>query len=116
MGLRPRLLVTVVVLLVAVVAATGVASSQSAAPVEVKGSVTLLGDLVSAPGWTAAHPGIGVYELRGPVGAHVLDVPTWDTPADVTILPTGGGSSEVRFTLDGDPVDTAFSFVGVARR
>ena len=115
MGFRPRLLVTVFVVLVAVLAANGVASSRSAQPVEVKGAVTLVGGIVSAPGWTVTHPAIGTYELSGPAGARVLDVPTWDTPADVTILPGGGSSTEVRFTLDGDPVDTAFSFVGVAR-
>jgi hypothetical protein len=115
MGLRPRLLVTVFVVLAAVLAATGVASSRSAQPVEVRGAVTLVGGVMSAPGWTVAHPATGIYELTGPSGAQVLDVPTWDTPADVTILPAGGGASEVRFALDGEPVDTAFSFVGLAR-
>jgi hypothetical protein len=60
--------------------------------------------------------GLGAYRVRLPEGSVSLDVPRWDAVADVTVLPLGRGVNEVRFDLDGKPVDSGFAFVAVSRR
>jgi hypothetical protein len=115
MGARPRFLVSVAVVLVAVLVGTGVAASRPAAPVVVTGSVTVDGTVTDAPGWTVTHAFPGVYRVAGPASGVVLDVPIWAQPADVAIVPVGGGASDIRFVLDGRPVDTRFSFTARGR-
>jgi hypothetical protein len=80
--------------------------------VPVHGSVTAEGVLADLPGWSVVHDQPGIYRLVGPATGVVDDVPLWDAAADVTITPEGAGITEVRFTLDSEPVDTRFSFVG----
>jgi hypothetical protein len=71
---------------------------------------------VGAPGWTVAHVFPGVYRVAGPPAGTVLDVPLWDQPADVAIVPVGGGVSDIRYILNGQPVDTRFLFTARNRR
>jgi hypothetical protein len=115
MGTRPRLLLTVLVALVAVLVAAGVASSRPGSPTVVTGSVRDDGAVLDAPGWTVEHTAPGVYRVAAAPDGVVLDVPSWEAPADVTIIPVGGGITEIHLSLDGRPVDTAFSFTGQQR-
>ena len=68
-----------------------------------------------APGWGVTHPITGVYRVRGPRSAAV-DVSRWDAVADLVIVPLGRGETEIRFSIAGRPVDTAFSVEAVAGR
>jgi hypothetical protein len=67
-------------------------------------------------GWAFEHPRPGIYRLVGSSGKLVrLDVVRWDAVADVIILPVGSNATEVRFTAEGRPVDTPFSFDAAIR-
>jgi hypothetical protein len=62
-------------------------------------------------GWAFEHPRPGLYRLVGSTGTLVsLDVVRWEAVADVTIAPVSALVAEVRFSADGRPVDTPFSF------
>src|SRR5947209_1350567 len=111
MGRCPRSLVMGVVVLLAAFWGTGTASSSQ--PVHravVRGAVQASGAPAEAvSGWRVEHLGVGVYRITVAERHATLDVPLWDSVADVTVLPVGGGTNEVRFSRDGSPVDAAFS-------
>jgi hypothetical protein len=118
MGLgRPRHLVIGLLVVAAVLWSAGAAESQPARPTVVHGEVGPGGER-SAPqsSWQVVHRSTGTYRIHLPDHDVKLDVSTWDAVADLTIVPLGHGSNEVRFRLDGQPVDTAFAFVAVTRR
>jgi hypothetical protein len=117
MGHRPRSLVVGVVVLVAVLWSAGTASSSQ--PVHravVRGSVQADGRPDGAPvGWRVAHPAPGRYQVTVAAPKATLEVPIWDSVADVTVRPMGGGTNEISFSRDGFPVDADFSFVVLTR-
>jgi hypothetical protein len=115
---RPHLLlVGAAAVVVAVLWDDGTAASQPVRPAVVHGEVGPDGQSSSQPdAWQVAHRTTGIYQIHLPERRVRLDVPSWDAVADVTIVPLGGGTNEVRFSLDGQAVDTAFAFVAIATR
>jgi hypothetical protein len=114
---RPRHLVIGLLVAVAVLRGAGTAASQPARPTVVHGEVGPSGEASPPQGsWRVVHPSAGTYRIHLPDHDVKLDVASWDAVADLTIVPLGHGSSEVRFRLDGQPVDTAFAFVAIVRR
>lgn len=90
---------------------SGASSSATDGSWVVDGGVSATGAGALPAGWTVAHPFPGYYVLRAPVPSPDLDVRTWDTAgAEVAIAPIGGGAVEVRFLLDGQPVDSRFTW------
>lgn len=115
LGAARLLLLGATVLGAALVAEPALASSSP--PVRtVDGGVRADGTPVVLPAdWVVEHPTTGVYLLITPVQDLALDVPRWDAPADVTIIPMGEGDTEIRFATGAAPVDTSFSFTAVER-
>ena len=93
------------------------ASSQPVHHAVVRGAVDAVGTPTATPGeWRVSRVGTGVYRVRVAEEHVTLDVRQWDAVADVTVRPLGRGVNEVRFDLDGEPVDSGFGFVAVAQR
>jgi hypothetical protein len=114
---RPHLLLIGAAVVVAVLWDDGAAASQPVRPTVVHGEVGPHGQSSSQPdAWRVAHRSTGIYQIHLPARRVRLDVPSWDQVADVTIVPLGRGTNEVRFSLDGQAVDTAFAFVAIASR
>ena len=120
MGTTPRRLVFGLLALGAALGAGGALRGAEAATPEattvVHGGVSATGDLTAPDGWRAVHLDTGRYRIDAPSEEADLDVPTWDTAADVVIVPLGGGDTEVRFESDGRPVDADFAFTALVRR
>jgi hypothetical protein len=116
MGLgRPRHLVIGLVVVVGVLGNPGAASSRAGRPTVVHGDVAAAEPVAHAD-WQVTHLSTGVYRIHVAQPQAQLDVPSWDAVADVTIIPVGHGTNEVRFSHGGELVDTAFTFVAVAVR
>jgi hypothetical protein len=114
---RPRPLLLGAVVVAAVLATPLSASSQPARPSVVRADVLATGQPEApARGWRVERATMGTYRIALPDDRVVLDVPAWEGVADVTVRPLGAGANEVRFTRDGAPVDTAFTFVAVVHR
>lgn len=114
---RPHLLFAGVAVLAAVLGGTDAASSSPGPSSVIRAEVTATGHPVEpAAGWRVRRLTVGVYRVTVPGEDIVLDVPLWDAVAEVTVLPLGRGATEIRFALDGRPVDTAFDFVTLGRR
>jgi hypothetical protein len=74
----------------------------------------------SAPGlpagWRLEHRSPGVFRFVATSGAiEAFDVVRWDVVAQVTIVPMGPRTEEVRFVGDDGPVDSAFSYTASVR-
>jgi hypothetical protein len=106
--------------LVAVLAPAGISSAVSDRPQvrAIAGGAGADGAATGLPaGWTFEHPRPGIYRLVGSSGELVgFDVVRWEAMADVTISPVAPSVTEVRFTSEGRPVDTPFSFDASIRR
>jgi hypothetical protein len=113
---RPHLLVIGVAVVVAVLWDDGTAASQPVRPTVVHGEVGPDGQSSQPDAWRVAHRSTGIYRIHLPGDRVRLDVVSWDAVADVTIVPLGHGTNEVRFSLDAQAVDTAFAFVAIAAR
>lgn len=112
----PRRLVFGIVALGAAVAGVAQAGGAASGPERsavVRGDVSAAGALSAPAGWRAVHLDTGRYRLEGPAEEAELDVSMWTAAADVAILPLGDGATEVRFRVDGLPIDTDFTFVAV---
>lgn len=97
------------------VAQAGGAASGPERTAVVRGDVSAAGALSAPAGWRAVHVDTGRYRLAGPAGEADVDVSMWNAAADVTIVPLGGGDTEVRFQQGGLPLDTDFTFVALVR-
>jgi hypothetical protein len=116
MGLgRPRHLVIGLVVVAAVLWNPGAASSRGAHPTVVHGEVGSA-EPVAHDGWSVTHVSTGIYRIHLARPQVQLDVPSWDAVADVTIIPVGHGTNEVRFSHRGGLLDTPFTFVALAVR
>jgi len=117
MGRRPRSLVLGAVVVVAVLWSTAAAASQPAHPGVVRGAVDASGAPTAPAGpWHVDHTAPGTYRVRLADDGASLEVRRWDAVADVAVLPLGRGVNEVRFDVDGEPVDSAFAFVVLRHR
>ncbi|MCU1485680.1 MAG: hypothetical protein JWN67_2426 [Actinomycetia bacterium] len=114
---RPRAVLLGAMVLAAVLWSATAAASQPVHHPVVRGAVDAVGTPTATPGdWRVAYVSTGVYRVRLPEEHVTLDVRQWDAVADVTVRPLGRGVNEVRFDLDGRPVDSAFGFVAIAQR
>lgn len=117
MGHRPTALLLGATALVAVLNMAEAASSQPANHSVVRADVAATGQALDpADGWVVEHLAEGVYRIALADEQVSIDIPSWDAVADVAVLPQGDGTNVVRFTHGATPVDTAFTFVAVARR
>jgi hypothetical protein len=108
------------VALLAVLVPAGISSAASDGPQvrAIAGGAGADGVATGLPaGWAFEHPAPGIYRLVGGSGQLVgFDIVRWEAVADVTISPVAPAVTEVRFTSEGRPVDTPFSFDATIRR
>ena len=118
MGLRrPLLLITGALVVAAGLWSTRAVAGEATPQTVVRGEVAATGAPMSgAERWHVERTAPGTYRVDLSDGRGSLEVAAWDEVADVTVLPLADGDSEIRFSLDRRPIDTAFSFVAVVER